>query len=75
MIPDSWRHGEVAVIGLGRSGDAACRLLRSTHARVYASDSGRSAELESVATALRTSGVEVQVGGHDLSASRTPRWW
>lgn len=67
MMPDSWRHGEVAVIGLGRSGDAACRLLRSTHARVYASDSGRSTELESVASTLRATGVEVQVGGHDVA--------
>lgn len=66
MMPDSWRHGEVAVIGLGRSGDAASRLLRSRHARVYASDSGRSAGLESMATALRATGVEVQIGGHDL---------
>ncbi len=27
MIPDAWRRGEVAVIGLGRSGLAAGRWL------------------------------------------------
>jgi UDP-N-acetylmuramoylalanine--D-glutamate ligase len=66
MIPDSWRHGEVAVIGLARSGDAASRLLRARHASVYASDSARTPETESIANALRTNGVDAQVGGHDL---------
>ena len=67
MTPDSWRHGEVAVIGLARSGDAASRLLRARHATVYASDSEKTPEVESIATALRTSGVDAQVGGHDLA--------
>jgi UDP-N-acetylmuramoylalanine--D-glutamate ligase len=62
-----WRRGEVAVIGLGRSGDAATRLLRSKQATVYASDSGRSAAIENVANGLRGVGAEVQVGGHDLA--------
>ena len=67
MIPDSWRKGEVAVVGLGRSGDAASRLLRARHVKVYASDSGRTADVEAVAKALRVAGVETQVGGHDLA--------
>jgi UDP-N-acetylmuramoylalanine--D-glutamate ligase len=66
MTSDSWRSGEVAVLGLGRSGDAASRLLRARQANVYASDSGRSAELESVGGALRNAGVDVQLGGHDI---------
>lgn len=66
MTSDSWRSGEVVVLGLGRSGDAASRLLRARHARVYATDSGRSAGLESVGEALRSAGVDVQLGGHDL---------
>ena len=67
MTPESWRQGEVAVLGLARSGDAASRLLRSKQASVYASDSGRSPELDAVANALRGAGVEVQLGGHDLA--------
>lgn len=67
MTPDTWRDGEVAVLGLGRSGDAATRLLRAHHATVYASDSGTSAAIESVAVALRAAGATVQVGGHDLA--------
>ena len=67
MIPDAWRHGEVAVIGLARSGDAASRLLRARHATVYASDSANTPEVESIAAALRTGGIDAQVGGHDLA--------
>lgn len=67
MNPDTWRKGEVAVLGLGRSGDAASRLLRARHATVYASDNGRSPAIDTMATALRGAGVDVQVGGHDLA--------
>ncbi len=67
MIPDAWRHGEVAVLGLGRSGDAVSRLLRARHATVYASDSAKSPETEKVANALRNAGVDAQLGGHDLA--------
>ncbi|NUQ13679.1 MAG: hypothetical protein HUU26_15340, partial [Gemmatimonadaceae bacterium] len=51
MTPELWRQGEVAVLGLGRSGDAATRLLRAHHAAVYASDRASSAEVEKVAAA------------------------
>ncbi len=37
-LPESWRHGTVAVIGLGKSGVAATRLLAREHVKVYASD-------------------------------------
>lgn len=67
MTPESWRHGEIAVIGLGRSGEAASRLLRAHHARVYASDSETTPHVEEVAHALRTIGAEVSVGSHDLA--------
>lgn len=67
MTPDSWRNGEVAVLGLGRSGEAATRLLRAHHATVYASDSARSPEIDATATALRGAGAQVEVGGHDLA--------
>lgn len=58
--------GEVAVIGLGRSGRAVAELVARDGHRVYASDSGRDALTSGSVDALRASGVEVQVGGHDL---------
>jgi UDP-N-acetylmuramoylalanine-D-glutamate ligase len=67
MTSDLLRQGEVAVLGLARSGDAAARLLRSRQATVYASDSGRSPEIEAIANTLRAAGVDAQVGGHDLA--------
>jgi UDP-N-acetylmuramoylalanine--D-glutamate ligase len=67
MTRETWLHGEVAVLGLGRSGDAAARLLRAHQARVYASDSATSPAIDTVATALRHAGVDTQVGGHDLA--------
>jgi UDP-N-acetylmuramoylalanine--D-glutamate ligase len=57
---------EVAVIGLGRSGVAATRLLLKAGNRVYASDAGRSASLQNAAEELRGLGADVEVGGHDL---------
>lgn len=58
---------EAAVIGVGRSGAAAARLLRAVGVGVYASDNGSGANLATLATALRSDGVDVQLGGHDLA--------
>ena len=58
---------EVAVIGLGRSGEAAVRLLVAKQLPVYASDAGKGAALESMAAALRGPRVAVDVGSHDLA--------
>lgn len=57
---------EVAVIGLGRSGVAAVRLLRQKQLPVYASDTGRGEALEQVAAELRAIGATVDVGSHDF---------
>jgi len=38
MIPDAWRSGEAAVLGLGRTGIAAARFLVGEGFQVYASD-------------------------------------
>lgn len=65
-IPGLDRAREVAVIGLGRSGEAATRLLRSAGAAVYASDGGRGESLDATAAQLRELGATVEVGGHDL---------
>jgi UDP-N-acetylmuramoylalanine--D-glutamate ligase len=68
MKPENWRQGggEIAVIGLGRSGDAVTRLLRAHHARVYASDSAATQSIQSTAASLRLTGADAQSGGHDL---------
>jgi UDP-N-acetylmuramoylalanine--D-glutamate ligase len=70
-----WREGggEVAVIGLGKSGVAAGLLLRREGIRVYASDRSAAPDagvgVEGVQR-LREAGAEVQLGGHDLERLR-----
>lgn len=58
---------EVAVIGLGRSGGAAVRLLRAQRLPVYVSDAGSGDAMQALATALRAAGASVDVGVHDLA--------
>jgi UDP-N-acetylmuramoylalanine--D-glutamate ligase len=72
MNPESWRkgEGEVAVVGLGRSGDAAARLLRAHHARVYASDAAATPGTRATADALRAIGVDAVAGVHDAERIR-----
>lgn len=71
MIPDAWRRGEVAVIGLGRSGAAAARWLATEGVPVYASDAGATPAVRAAATKLADLGVSVAVGQHDLARIRT----
>ena len=59
--------GEFAVIGLGRSGVAAARLLRRAGLRVYASDRSSGEAVQQDAERLRAEGVDVDVGTHDLA--------
>ena len=61
------RQGEFAVIGLGRSGSAVAQLLRRAGVAVYASDVAKSDAAHAAATALRSLGVAVDVGHHDLT--------
>jgi UDP-N-acetylmuramoylalanine--D-glutamate ligase len=65
---EAWRGTgrEVAVVGLGKSGAAATRLLRREGLPVYASDSGTGPAYDAWATELRALGADVQLGGHDL---------
>jgi UDP-N-acetylmuramoylalanine--D-glutamate ligase len=63
----SWAHGEIAVVGLARSGKAAAQLLARAGSEVYASDFGTSDELSETADLLRADRVDVQLGGHDLA--------
>ena len=62
-LPEAWRKGVVAVIGLGKSGVAATRLLAREGVRVYASDGSDHPYAGSAALALRAlPGVEVDLG-------------
>ncbi len=59
--------GETAVLGLGKSGVAASRLLLAKGVRVYASDAGATPQIEAAADELRRLGARVDTGGHDLA--------
>jgi UDP-N-acetylmuramoylalanine--D-glutamate ligase len=67
MTGSSQPEREVAVLGLGKSGTAAARLLRSRSVRVYASDAGTSPTVEANAAVLRELGASVDTGKHDLA--------
>ena len=58
--------GEIAVIGLARSGRGVARLLKKNGYEVYASDAASTAAFTACAKDLRSIGIEAQVGGHDL---------
>ncbi|MFA6168152.1 MAG: UDP-N-acetylmuramoyl-L-alanine--D-glutamate ligase [Gemmatimonadaceae bacterium] len=66
MIQAALTRGEIAVLGLGRSGVAVARLLAREGARVYASDSGSSDAVTQAAAALRVEGIAADGGRHDL---------
>lgn len=68
MLFDEWKASsrEVAVLGLGRSGIAAARLLLSRGIKVYASETDSGPELEKRTAPLGRAGASVQLGGHDL---------
>ena len=58
---------EVAILGLGKSGASAAKLLLADGMRVYVSDSGNAPGLEDAARQLRDIGATVDTGGHDLA--------
>ncbi|MBX3175444.1 MAG: UDP-N-acetylmuramoyl-L-alanine--D-glutamate ligase [Gemmatimonadaceae bacterium] len=66
-LEETAARGEIAVLGAGRSGAAVARLLHAQGARVYVSDAGNSAALQGTAQALRSEGIAVDVGSHDLA--------
>ena len=65
---EEWKSSgkEVAVLGLGRSGIAAARLLLSRGIKVFASESDSGTDLEAKTAPLGRAGAAVQLGGHDL---------
>jgi UDP-N-acetylmuramoylalanine--D-glutamate ligase len=66
-LPAEWLRGEIAVIGLARSGQSVAMLLARAGAGLYASDAAKSADVEAGARVLREIGIAVDVGGHDLN--------
>jgi UDP-N-acetylmuramoylalanine--D-glutamate ligase len=58
------RGKEVTVVGLGRSGIGAARLLLAKGARVFLSDAAESDTLKAHAARLRAEGAEVELGTH-----------
>ncbi len=65
-MSESWSDRRVGVLGLGRSGRAATRLLARAGASVYASDVADSEELRRLTADLRGPRVEVELGRHDV---------
>lgn len=64
-----WLLGRtVSVVGLARSGVAACRLLRDLDANVLASDAKPRSALGAEVLALEADGVRVRTGGHPAEA-------
>ena len=61
-------HKHVLVIGLGASGQAASRLLRTRGAQVTALDHGNTPALQQPAAELQALGVRVQLGAAGLPA-------
>ncbi len=59
--------GEIAVIGIGRSGAAVARLLQAAGGRVYVSDRADTPAAQATASDLHALGIAVDVGAHDLA--------
>src|SRR4051812_44667737 len=62
------RKRTAVVIGLGRSGVAAARLLLAKGARVVATDASAREKLSAEALGLEKLGARLAVGGHDMAA-------
>ncbi|MGH7198798.1 MAG: UDP-N-acetylmuramoyl-L-alanine--D-glutamate ligase, partial [Candidatus Omnitrophota bacterium] len=61
------KNKRITVVGLGRSGFAAARLLAQKGALVFATDGSTKAEVLRNAKALKRMGVRTETGGHTAS--------
>ena len=66
MIPEEWRRGEIAVLGLGRTGLAAAKFLSQNGYSVYASDRDGSAAMRAAVESVDAPGLCFDIGSHDL---------
>jgi UDP-N-acetylmuramoylalanine--D-glutamate ligase len=66
--PERIRKRTVAVLGLARTGEAACELLLAGGAQVLASDIRDDASLRETAVRLRGLGAHVELGKHSVDA-------
>jgi UDP-N-acetylmuramoylalanine--D-glutamate ligase len=62
--------GEIAILGLGKSGSAAAKLLLADAKRVYISDAGSALSLGDTARQLSDLGAATDVGAHDIARIR-----
>lgn len=68
--PSSFEGVRVGVLGLGKSGRAAARLLAAHGAEVYASDAADTPDVREAAQSVRAAGALADVGRHDLGRLR-----
>lgn len=66
VLPAAWLAGEIAVVGMGKSGTAVTTLLARAGARVYASDAGNAPPVAATAAQLAQLGAATDAGRHDL---------
>ncbi|HEU4746889.1 MAG TPA: UDP-N-acetylmuramoyl-L-alanine--D-glutamate ligase [Gemmatimonadaceae bacterium] len=60
-------RGEIAVVGLARSGRAVAKLLRKHGYEIYGSDAATTPEVAASADELKSIGITAQLGGHDFA--------
>ncbi|MEO8499568.1 MAG: UDP-N-acetylmuramoyl-L-alanine--D-glutamate ligase [Vicinamibacteria bacterium] len=60
----NWKNARVAVIGLARSGIAACLFLSKRGARVVGTDCRSAVELEAACAELTAAGIELSLGAY-----------
>ena len=63
-MSEDYRNRRVLVIGLGRSGLAACALLSAKGANIVANDRRRREDVDSGVTGLEKIGVQLVLGAH-----------
>ncbi|MCX5657207.1 MAG: UDP-N-acetylmuramoyl-L-alanine--D-glutamate ligase, partial [Candidatus Omnitrophica bacterium] len=59
-----FNNKRVLVLGLGRSGLSAARILKNAGCKVWVSDSGKTPKIEEQASFLEREGIIVETGGH-----------
>lgn len=65
-----YKDKKVTVVGLARSGIAACNLLKDLGAEVFATDSANSHAVKAQAEELKKRGISVETGSHTIGFIR-----